>query len=492
MSTAERRNDGQQDIGRQEVGQQEVGRQETSRHDAATPAYREITDSKGRVYRVGETDLDILGHKRRLMVILPWVAMMGISVFEYAYGSAESTLHKAHGWTNTNTFWILSVWVFFQAGIAFPAGRLREKGLLSARAAMFLGAALACVGFLSISHLHNVVEAIIGFGVIGGTGAGMVYATCINMVGKWYPERRGGKTGFVNGGFAYGALPFIFIFNYTFDAGDYREVLDLVGLYVLIVVGCCAFFFKDPPKNWWPAHIDPLSPRTTGKTANSLSKNPPAARQYGPMEAIRTGMLPLMWFCLVIIAGVSIFGISFQVPFAKEVGFGPLVAAMSMGVMSVINGTGRGAVGWISDRWGRKPTLVVVLVIEGLAQFGVLWAGDARNQFMFLVFAVISGFGGGAFFPLFAALVPDYFGENHNASNYGLVYSAKLVSGLFGGGLGAMVVSAWGFSGAYVLAGGISLVAAACSMLLRPPGQPRAPRRVKVKTSPLPVHREAI
>ena len=69
--------------------------------------------------------------------------------------------------------------------------------------------------------------------MFGGMGAGLVYATCVNMVGKWYPERRGGKTGFVNGGFAYGSVPFIFIFNYGFDTGNYQGVLDLVGVYVL-------------------------------------------------------------------------------------------------------------------------------------------------------------------------------------------------------------------------------------------------------------------
>ncbi len=87
---------------------------------APNRSYREVTDSRGRVYRVGETDRDILGHSRKFMVYLPWAAMMAISVFEYAYGSAEDTLSHAHGWTQSNTFWILSVWVFFQAGIAFP------------------------------------------------------------------------------------------------------------------------------------------------------------------------------------------------------------------------------------------------------------------------------------------------------------------------------------------------------------------------------------
>ncbi|MFF8532837.1 OFA family MFS transporter [Streptomyces sp. SAS_267] len=437
-------------------------------------AYREITDVRGRVYRVGETDRDILGHSRAFMVYLPWVAMMAISVFEYAYGSAEDTLSHAHGWTQSNTFWILSVWVFFQAGIAFPAGWLRERGVLTARGAMYLGSVMCAAGFLALSHLSDVRLAIVGFGVIGGLGSGLVYATCINMVGKWYPERRGARTGFVNGGFAYGSLPFIFIFNYGFDTANYHRVLDLIGCYVMIVVLTAAFFFKDPPKNWWPADVDPPAHGGSGEEAASLSKNPPAVKQYTPKEAVRTGMLPLMWTALVMTAGVSIFGISFQVDFAREVGFGPLVAASSMGVMAVVNGVGRGVVGWLSDTWGRKQTLVFVIVVLGLAQFGVIWAGDIHSQALFLFFAFLSGFGGGAFYPMFAALTPDYFGENYNATNYGLVYSGKLVSGLFGGGLGSMVVAAWGYDGAYALAGGISMVAAAVALLLRQPGRSTA------------------
>ncbi|MBD3010849.1 OFA family MFS transporter [Streptomyces sp. 5-10] len=451
--------------------------------------FREVQDSKGRTYRIGETDRDILGHSRKLMVYLPWIAMMAISVSEYAYGSAEDTLSEAHGWTQSNTFWILSVWVFFQAGIAFPAGWLREKGILTARKAMFLGAGLCLIGFLALSHVDNVFMAIVGFGVIGGLGSGFVYATCINMVGKWFPERRGAKTGFVNGGFAYGALPFIFIFNYWFDTGNFDEVLDLIGVYVLIVVAVCAWFFKDPPKNWWPADIDPLNHAGNAKSAASLAKNPPAVRQYTPKEAIKTGVLPLMWLSLVLTAGVSIFGISFQVDYAKEVGFGPLVAASSMGIMSVVNGVGRGVVGWLSDLWGRKTTLVFVIVVLGLAQFGVIWAGNIHNEVLFLFFAFLSGFGGGAFYPMFAALTPDYFGENYNATNYGLVYSGKLISGLFGGGLGSMVVDSWGYDGAYALAGGISMVAAAVALLLRQPGRPRIRG---IAPNPQPISREAV
>jgi Major Facilitator Superfamily len=221
------------------------------------------------------------------------------------------------------------------APVAFPAGRLRESASLAARTSLLIGAtsASACAAVMLF-----------------------FYKVLLSTAGKWFPERNGGKTGFVNGGFAYGSLPFIFVFNSAFDTANYQEVLDLIGCYVMIVVLVCAFFFKDPPKNWWPADIDPVSWSGNQKKAAGLAKNPPATRQYTPKEAVRTGMLPLMWVTIVITAGVSIFGFSSQVAFAKQAGFGPLVAASSMGVMAVINGIGRGVVGWLSDSWAaRRP-----------------------------------------------------------------------------------------------------------------------------------------
>jgi len=444
---------------------------------ATSVPYREVTDVNGRVYRVGETDRSILGRPRKWMVWLPWIAMMGVSVYEYGYSSAEEVLEHAHGWTLTQTFWIAGIWAVFQAGVAFPAGRLRETGVLSPRRAMLTGAVLSGLGILSLSHIGNPYIVMVGYSALGGIGAGLVYATCINTVGKWYPDNKGGRTGFVNGGFAYGTLPLIFVFNYWFHPSNYKLILDLIALGMVIIVAWCGWFFRDPPKSWWPADVDLLNRGTSEdakRVARRMAKNPPAKAQFTPMEAIKTGQLPLMWFALVLIGGVSLFGINFQVPFVKSLGFGPLVAASSAGVLAVVNGVGRAAVGFLSDYLGRRLTLTLVLVVAGVAQFGVLWSGQAHNQPFFLIFAFINGFGGGAFYPLFASLTPDYFGENNNAQNYGAVYSAKLIGGVGGGGVAASVVTAWGYTGAYTLAGGIAFLSAVLTLFLR---QPDAPRR---------------
>ncbi|MYS77313.1 MFS transporter, partial [Streptomyces sp. SID5926] len=210
-------------------------------------AYREVTDRNGRVYRVGESDIDIMGRKRKWMVILPWIGMMGISSAEYAFASAEDTLHEAQHWSSGSIYWMMTAWVFCQAAVAFPAGRLRESGKLPARWAMMLGSAGTLLGYLSLAYAPHVSLAFIGFGVFSGMGAGMVYATCVNMVGKWYPERRGGKTGFVNGGFAYGSVPFVFIFHGYMDTSNFRWVLVSAGVFLAAMVAIAGFYFRDPP-----------------------------------------------------------------------------------------------------------------------------------------------------------------------------------------------------------------------------------------------------
>lgn len=445
--------------------------------DYATPvAYREVTDAGGRLYRIGETDRDIMGRPRWTMVLFPWMGMLGISSSEYAFTAAEDTLSEAHLWSNGHIFWLMGVWIFFQAAVAFPAGQLRESGRLPARYAMMLGALGTVLGYLSLAFAPHVIVAYIGFGMFSGIGAGLVYATCVNMVGKWYPERKGGKTGLVNGGFAYGSVPFVFLFTSVLDLHNYRVLFTCVGFGLCALVAAAGWFFKDPPKGWWPAHVDPLKVSDDPRIRRALAVNPPAAKQYTPREAARTPLLWMMWFCLLCTAGINIFGIAFQVPFGKDMGFAGGIVATAMSLKAIVNGTGRGVIGWISDRYGRRNTLIIVCLVLGTAQFGVLVSGSMGSMPFFLFCSMVSGFGGGAIFPLFAAMTADYFGENNNASNYGVVYSSKLISGLVGSGMGAVVVGAWGYEGAFVIAGCVGLMSAVLAVFLKSPHRADRPK----------------
>ena len=73
--------------------------------------------------------------------------------------------------------------------------------------------------------------------------------------------------------------------------------------------------------------------------------------------------------------------------------------------------------------------------------------------------------------PLVASLVADYFGEPSAVRNFGMVYSAKVFGGLIGIGLPALLVTSHRLMVPFLVAGPLSLCAAAMTRMLhlRPP-----------------------
>jgi MFS family permease len=438
----------------------------------------EVRDLHGRSYRVGERPHDIMGRSRRWMLWLPWAAMAGISVLQYGYGLAVGALQGTNGSSTAGAFWVFALWLVFQAGAAAPTAALRQRFALSPSRAMLVGALLCAAGPLTLARTDNLVLAVLGYSVLSGTGAGIVYATCASTVAKWYPEERGVRVGFVTGAFGYGAVPFIALFATVLAPQNRSTIFTGLGVCIMLVVAACGVFFRDPPPGWWPPDIDPKLWAVDKRVNRSLLNNAPAVRQYSPAQAVRTSAFVLMYLILVFAAAASLLAIAYVPIFAITNGFGLGVGGAAVGLLAVINGGGRALASRISDRFGRPQTLSAALLLEGCAQLGLVYSGSNGQPAAFVVFAALSGLAGGAFYALFASLVADYFGERNAVRNFGLVYSAKLFGGVIGVGVPALLVSSHGLTIVFVAAGLFSLCAAVMTRRLHRPGYPtlRLPR----------------
>ena len=239
----------------------------------------------------------------------------------------------------------------------------------------------------------------------------------------------------VTGAFGYGAVPFIALFAAVLTPGNRAEIFAGVGVCVLLVVAVCGALLRDPPAGWWPPEIDPKLWAIDKRVNRGLRNNVPALRQYSPREAVRTPAFVVMYLILVFAAAASLLAIVY-VPFvAMSHGFSLAIGASAVGLLAVVNGAGRSVAGRISDRFGRRQTLSAALLLEGCAQLGLVYSASAGQATAFVAFAALSGMAGGAFYPLFASLVADYFGERNAVRNFGVDYSAKLFGGIIGVGL---------------------------------------------------------
>lgn len=434
---------------------------------SALDVAREVRDCHGRRYRVGEHARELLGRPRSSVLWLAALPMAAVGLLQYAYGAAVPTLMARHGWGVAEVFWLLAVWAVFQAGVGFPTAYLRERGRLGPRTVMVAGAVLSAIGLASLAHAPNLAGALVGYSVLGGTGAGLVYAACTSTVTKWYPERMARRVSVVTGAFAYGTVPFAVAAVVVLAPANLAPALDGTAAAVLVVVAACGLLFRDPPARWWPPHVDPRE--------RSLAPgrwDVPASREYSTQQALHTRVLAAMYLVLLGAGAVSLFNAAFLVVFALGSGIPVGAVAVAAGLLVGLSGAGRSLAIRVAERFGRRQTLAAALLVQALAQLLLAATAASGSTTLLALGAALAGVGGGAFYPLFAWLVRDFFGEQEALEVHSLVYSAKAFGGLVGVGLAALAVTGWGFVDTFLIAGGVALASAIGAGGLARPGLP--------------------
>lgn len=430
----------------------------------------EMRDCDGRRYRVGEEPRQILGRPRAAVLVAAALAMAAVGVMQYAFGAVAPTIAGAHGWGLEGVFWLLAAWTVFQGGVGFPIAILRGRRAVRPRSLMTAGGALCALGLVTLGAADGPLAAA-GYAVLGGSGAGIVYATCSSVVAAWYPERAPRQVSLVTGAFALGSLPVVVASLVALDVSHLAPALVGAGVVVLVVVLGAGSVLADPPRDWWPAHVDPR--QWALRRLPARLQNPAAVRPYTTRQAVRTRVLPLIALVLVAAVAVSLLDAAFLVVLGRDLGAGTGTIALAAGALVLLAGGGRSVAVTVADRVGAVRTISAVLLVQATAQ-AVLAAAAASGSVVLLVAgAALAGAGGGAFYPLFAGLTREFFGHRNAVDVHAVVYSAKAAGGLLGVGVAATVVTHWGFGAVFGLAVPISVAAASAARTFTRPGLPR-------------------
>ncbi|MGW4115612.1 MFS transporter [Actinosynnema sp. NPDC004786] len=428
---------------------------------------REVLDVYGRRHRVGESDRELLGHSRDRIAWLCGIAMLAAGTAQYGFGALVPVL--AQRWDLVALCWAFALWTACQAGVAFPAAWLRERGLLAPRTAVVLGAALGAVGLLALGFAEHLPVLLLGYSLVGGAGTGLVYATCVGTVIRWFPDRVTGRIALVTGAFAVGGAPFALAAGLWFRPDDRAVFLSAAALVVLVVVTACGLPLRDPPRHWWPADVDPRR-RETG----AHRSNRPAIRHFRPGEAVRSGVLALMCVTVVFAAAVSLFDLVFLAGLVvNAVPGGRVVAAVALAVLAVATGAGRILAGRMSEAVGRRLTLRLAMATGGVAQVVLLVGAQRQDAVALLVGAGVAGLGTSCCYSLLVGLVREYFGEDTAPLNFAVIYSAKALGGVLGVGVASAAVVSHGHAGAFLAAAALGVAGAVVGGRFSRPGRPR-------------------
>jgi len=441
----------------------------------AEPVARLVRDVYGRTYRVGENDRDLVGHSRRRMLAAAWLAMLAVGATQYGYGVIVPTLAATHGWYPQDAFLPLAVWVLCQAVVIVALTRRRQRAELTPRVTVLLGTALCVAGVLTLAHSNGLVLVALGYGIVGGAGAGLVYGTCLDVIIRWYPERPA-QVGRISGAFAYGSIPLALAAGFVSGPGALSfpgALLDLTGVLVLVAGGWAGMALVDPPRRWWPADVDPQVWAVDKSVNRGLRRNRPAIRSYTPGELVRCPTAWLMYLVVICVAAVALFDAAYLAVFVHANGWDGRYAAFAVAVLVAGSGLVRAPAGTAGDRFGRDRVLRVALCVGAVGQLLLLGGGEHAMPAVLLVGAGVAGAGSGACYALLPGLVGAYFGEDTGLPNFGILYSAKGVGGVLGVGLAAFVVFPDGYVASFATAAAVSTAGAVLLRVLRRPGLPR-------------------
>ncbi len=392
----------------------------------------------------------------------------------YSWSVIAKTLSKpvaegGWGWSSGQASLPYAIGVgVFALSMVF-AGRAQDK--FGPRIVATIGGALCGIGMIvaSFGTAANALPILLGFGLLTGLGIGLGYAAATPAAVKWFPPARKGLiTGLVVAGFGLASVYIAPLTTWLLGTQHVSGTFRVLGIAFLLVTVGLAQLLQNPPAGYLPA-----------AASVKADAGAPAAKidDYDWREMVRTRQFALLWcmYAFSAFAGLMIIGHMAKIAAAQltsiDLGF-LLVAVLAIG-----NASGRVVAGIVADRIGGTRTMLVVFVAQA-CMMGAL-AFSATPVTLIPVAAAI-GFCYGANLSLFPSTTAGYFGTKNLGVNYGLVFTAWGVGGVFGSMTAGSIVDSTGTYGiAYAIAAGLCILAAGLTFATKPP----APRALPVDSA---------
>ena len=383
----------------------------------------------------------------------------------YTWSLFKAAIEKQFGWQGSqlNDPYALCCLVFAFAMIL--AGRCQDK--LGPRVTASVGGLLVGAGMILISTTDSYSVWLLGFGMLVGVGIGFGYSSATPPALKWFPPSKTGLiAGLVVAGF--GLAPVYLAPTSDFLLRNYGLLKSMLifGVAFAVIVCSLAQVVRNPPAGY-VADVNTVNP--------NMASKPAAAVNFGPGEILRQPKFWLLWVIYFIGAGAGLMVISSVSGMAKKtMGESAFIA---VAVMALGNAAGRIGAGLLSDKIGRRWTLMLVSLIQAALMFVAIPVTTSLDgpKFVIVLVATLIGFNYGANLSLFPSFTKDLWGLKNFGMNYGVLFTAWGVGGFVLSRVQQMLKASSGnFNSSFVAAGVLLVVGAALTLLLKAsPAQPR-------------------
>lgn len=383
----------------------------------------------------------------RTTALIAGTAMLLINGVIYAWSIYSMPFGAGFGWSSAQLGACFTVMLAsFCLGGVFGGAVANRRGV---RVSIPIGGILGCIGFVLCMFLqaHLIWLLFVSF-AISGIGVGFVYNGVISAVVPRFPDKKGLASGVLLMGFGASSLVLGGLASRLIASPGFGWHLTYILTGALLLAA--AFIGL-------PFVLPPRVDRDTHAAA--------PARGLTPRQMLRTKRFWLLFGSAVIGTGFGSGLIAHASYIFVEGGASESVAALAVGLVSVMNGLGRIVFGMLNDRCGFRISLLadaVLYIAAGLIAALVLGSSAA----VLVVVMMLIGACYGAVPTISASLAEEFFGPAHYGRSLGIVNLSILVGSFASTAAGAIQTSTGSYAQAFYLFVGLEAVALVLILLL--------------------------
>ncbi len=382
--------------------------------------------------------LRFLLNNRWFQLVPGVLSMASIAILQYAWTLYSAPVAQELQVSLVVIQFGFTVFVMLQTFVQPFSGWILDR--FPSKPMLLIAAFVVSGGWFMMGQVSSVA---MFYGLFGacGIGAAVIYGACTSIAVKWFPDHRGIAAGIITAAYGMGSIPFIPFINAWLESGSIRPAFERIGLIQLGILLFSVAILRFPS-----------SAATAKKTSPSEGVSPTRLVRLVDFWLIWMALLAMNIGGLVITANAKPMGLS--------LGIAPSVIVAAVMLNNLANGSGRILWGFVSDQIGRTTTMILSFSL---------------NAFFLMILPIVTPWGSiyyvitlmgvmltwGQIFSLFPSLTVDRFGSKYASTNMALVYSAKGVAGIIGGGVSVYIALTYGWNVVFLGAAGLSLTSAA-------------------------------
>lgn len=352
--------------------------------------------------------------KNRWAKLLAGTVILLFAGIIYSWSVFKPELKSTFGWSDASLSLNFTLTMCF-----FCIGGL-VSGLLSKWMSPFVRMAisgfLVGMGFIIAAMIpleSSPLLLYVSYGLMAGTGIGIVYNVVIANVNAWFPDKKGLSSGMLMMGFGFTTLLLGNIAKILFevDTIGWRRTFVLLGVVIGVVIVLGGLFMQPPSS-------DTELPEAKKKSGGNAVK----AEDYTTISMLKRPSFWLLFVFFIFFASVGSTAIGQGSDYLKNVGIsGESLIVWLVSGITVCNGIGRIVSGTIFDTLGLRKTQYITSGVVILATALSLLGSVTGISAIGIAGIFLCGFSYGFSPTLSAAFSGAFYGTKHFGTNFSVL-----------------------------------------------------------------------